>query len=65
MIKIKQATNSGFIEMINGGVADLSFPHSKTRRGRVQDNGTIAPTICCTNQLYVIEEFITNKQKRN
>lgn len=31
-----------------GGVADLSYPNSNTRRGRVQENGTIAPTITAT-----------------
>lgn len=33
-----------------GGVADLSFPDSNTRRGRVQDNGKICPTITSQNQ---------------
>lgn len=28
-----------------GGVADLSFPTSKLRRGRVQGNGQICPTL--------------------
>lgn len=31
-----------------GGVADLSYPSSKTRRGRVQECGTICPTITAT-----------------
>ena len=31
-----------------GGVADLSYPNSKTRRGLVQENGTISPTITAT-----------------
>ena len=55
-IKIKQATSEGSISIINGGVADLSFPSSKTRRGRVQDNGTIAGTLCTSNQLHQIKE---------
>lgn len=54
-IKIKQATHEGSIPIINGGVADLSFPLSRTRRGRVQDNGTIAGTLCTSNQLYQIK----------
>jgi len=54
-IKIKQATKEGSIPIIEGGVADLSFPTSKTRRGRVQDNGTIAGTLCTSNQLCRIE----------
>ena len=47
-IKIPQATKQGYIECEIGGVADLSYPNSKTRRGRVQENGTISPTITAT-----------------
>lgn len=42
---IKQATKQGYIECKLGGVADLSFPDSKTRRGRVQENGDVSPTL--------------------
>ena len=45
MIKIKQATKQGYIECINGGLADLSYPGSKTRRGRVQKGGLVSPTV--------------------
>lgn len=45
MIRIKQATKDGYIECKIGGVADLSYPTSDTRRGRVQDNGDTCPTI--------------------
>lgn len=55
-IKIRQATHEGSIPIVDGGVADLSFPSSKTRRGRVQDNGTIAGTLCTSNQLHQIKE---------
>ena len=44
-VAIKQATRQGYIECGVGGVADLSYPDSKTRRGRVQDNGNTCPTI--------------------
>ena len=47
-IRIRQATKLGWIEMENGGVADLSYPNSKLRRGRVQGNGQICPTITTT-----------------
>lgn len=47
-IKVPQATKQGYIECEVGGVADLSYPNSKTRRGRVQENGTISPTITAT-----------------
>lgn len=47
-VAIKQATKHGYIECELGGVADLSYPDSKTRRGCVQDNGNICPTITAT-----------------
>lgn len=56
MIYIKQATKDGYIPLENGGVADLSFPTSTTRRGRVQNNGTISPTLTTSPNLYVITE---------
>ena len=47
-VAIPQATKKGFIECEVGGVADLSYPDSKTRRGRVQDSGNTSPTITAT-----------------
>lgn len=47
-VAIAQATKKGYIECEVGGVADLSYPNSKTRRGRVQENGQICPTITAT-----------------
>lgn len=47
-VAIKQATKQGYIECEVGGVADLSYPDSKTRRGIVQDNGNVSPTITAT-----------------
>ena len=47
-VKIKQATKDGYIECNVGGVADLSYPESKTRRGRVQENGEVCPTLTAT-----------------
>ena len=44
-VKIPQATKQGYIECEVGGVADLSYPNSKTRRGRVQDGGQVSHTI--------------------
>lgn len=44
-VKVKQATKDGYIECKVGGVADLSFPESTTRRGRVQDMGDTCPTL--------------------
>lgn len=57
-IYIRQAVKNGYIEMPceKKMVADLSFPTSQLRRGRVQDNGRICPTITTTGGLYVLEE---------
>ncbi len=45
IIGIKQATKKGYIECEIPGCADFSFPNSKLRRGRVQGNGQIVPTL--------------------
>jgi len=45
VIGIKQATKKGYIECELPGCADFSFPNSKLRRGRVQGNGQIVPTL--------------------
>jgi DNA (cytosine-5)-methyltransferase 1 len=65
-IKISQATKKGYIEMENGGVADLSFPTSKKRRGRVQGDGNICPTLPTSpNGIHKIDrEFISNDMTR-
>ena len=48
VIGIRQATKKGYIECELPGCADLSYPSSTTRRGRVQDNGQTSPTITAT-----------------
>lgn len=47
-IAIRQATKKGYIECELGGDADLSYPKSKTRRGRVQEDDNICPTLTAT-----------------
>jgi DNA (cytosine-5)-methyltransferase 1 len=49
VVLIQQATKEGAIPCEVGGVADLSYPDSKTRRGRVQGNGQICPTLTTEN----------------
>lgn len=44
-IRVKQATKQGYILCENGGVADLSYPNSKLRRGRVQGGGRYVPRL--------------------
>lgn len=50
MVLINQATKNGSIECEVGGCFDSSYPESKTRRGRVQNNGNCCPTITAQNQ---------------
>ncbi len=49
-ILIPQATKKGYIEMDLPGVCDLSYPNSKTRRGRVQEKGKVSPTLTASSQ---------------
>lgn len=57
MVLIRQATREGFIPCEVGGVCDLNYPDSKTRRGRTQDNGQICPTLTTENIPSVLEEW--------
>ena len=56
-IRVKQATKQGYILCDVGGVCDLSYPTSKLRRGRVQGDGWICPTITTTQGIYRIEKY--------
>lgn len=57
IVNIKEATKQGYTPCKVGGVANLSFPKSKTRRGRVIDMGDVAPTLQTTEQLCRIEDW--------
>ena len=54
-IKVKNATKAGFTEVRNGGVLDLSFPDSNTRRGRVIDDGETSPTLNTGCEIGVVQ----------
>lgn len=62
-VAIPQATKKGYIECEVGGVADLSYPNSKTRRGRVQDGGNICPTLTATETGVCRIESVEDKPK--
>lgn len=55
-LMIKANNNRGYYEVKDGGVADLTYPASTTRRGRVQDDGTIAPAVTATGELHKFEK---------
>lgn len=66
MVCIPQATKQGYINCEVGGVVDLSFPNSRTRRGRVQEGGSVSPTITAeSNGLCRIEPRIGAIRGRN
>ena len=53
---IPQGTKKGYIEMEVPGVCDLSYPNSKNRRGRVQEGGSVCPTLTTSpQQIYYID----------
>lgn len=60
IVEIPQATKKGYAELEIPGIADLSFPNSKTRRGRVQEGGTVSPTIMANNQELCVFEEVKN-----
>lgn len=66
-VLIPQVTKQGYIECNIPGVADLSFPDSKTRRGRVQENGEIYPTLTAGTQdiCYIDTPCIVASRGRN
>ena len=45
MLRVRQATNKGYADCMLNGAIDLSYPQSRTRRGRVMGGGNIANTI--------------------
>lgn len=61
-ISIRQATKKGFIDMNNGGVVDMSYPGSKLRRGRVQEDGNVSPTLTCSGDAVMRVEKCKKKK---
>ena len=65
-VKIPQATTKGYIECSVPGVFDMTYPDSKTRRGRVQDHGEIVPTLTAASQdIMYVEPCIVASRGRN
>ena len=58
IVNIKQATNEGYIPCQVPGVANLSYPDSNTRRGRVVQGGQICPTLTTESIPNVLEEWM-------
>ena len=48
-VRIKNNNAKDYEECVVGGVADFLYPSSTTRRGRVQENGNVSPTLTSEN----------------
>lgn len=57
-LRIRQATEKGYIEVPEGGVFDGTYATSLTRRGRVQGGGDISPTVTASGEIYRYEGYI-------
>lgn len=53
-IEIKNATKNGSLKIENGGVMNIAYPESKTRRGRAVDGGNTSPTLDTGCQVGVV-----------
>lgn len=60
-LRIKQATKLGYIDIKPGSIFDASYPDSNTRRGRVQGDGKISPTLTAQGDPPCYYEGVTNK----
>lgn len=62
-VLIPSNTKDGYSKLKIGGVCDLSYPTSKTRRGRVQENGEVTPALTCNTEssLFRIEPVIEQR----
>jgi len=62
-IRVKQATKLGFIRcQSGGGVFDASYPKSELRRGRVQSEGMVCPTLT-TGEPNILRITVERKEK--
>ena len=57
VLRIRQATEQGYIECDPQGVCDLAYPSSQLRRARVKDDGLVASALMSgeTSQCVFIE----------
>lgn len=62
-VLIPSNTQEGYNKLEIGGVCDLSYPTSKTRRGRVQENGKVTPALTRNTEssLFRIEPVIEQR----
>lgn len=66
-IRVKQATKLGYIDAVNGDGINLSFPTSKTRRGRVIKGKSNTLDCSCAGSVYhngVVRNFTINELEK-
>lgn len=54
----------GYIEVPPGSLFDMSYPESKTRRGRVQEGGKVSPTLMASGEAPCYYEGVEFKGKK-
>lgn len=54
VLRIRQATEQGYIECDPMGVCDLAYPSSELRRARVKDRGKVCGTLMSDNQQFCV-----------
>lgn len=62
--EVPQATAQGYTEVPQGGAFDASYLNSKTRRGRVQENGNVTPALTSQGEQPCINEGKKHKTFR-
>ena len=60
-LRIPQATKQGYVEVQPGGLFDMSYPESKTRRGRVQEGETVSPILMASGDAPCLFEGVEFK----
>lgn len=61
-LRVRQATERGWIEVPVGGVFDGTYATSLTRRGRVQGGGELSPTITASGEIYRYEGYVEEQE---
>jgi hypothetical protein len=63
VLRVRQATNVGYIECDPNGVFDAAYPESELRRARVKKRGALASTLMAGEpSQYVFIEYGNEKE---
>ena len=56
VITVRANNSVGFYNMVNGGVVNLEYAESSTKRGRVQTSGLVCPTIAVDGYISKVDK---------